>query len=238
MSNTVLSYEIINGVYHGPEVWEGDLILKAHKDILTSLGCLREVGGFLNLKGCSLLTSLGQLTKTQDIDMQNCTSLKTLTPLKDIYGFLDLEGCSSLETLGSLESIHGWTGWVDLTNCTSIVSLGNLRKITTGKEGGSADKTIKKLLSNELHKRLIITSNIKWKHLDDYDENNPEHKRPPEDLDPVPLKEIIEYMQYYESLPLHEALNALLTLRVQEVPLFKNILLNKLQGVYPHHVQQ
>jgi hypothetical protein len=224
-------YEIINGVYHGPDVWEGDLRLKRYKNTLTSLGNLQEVKeGFLDLQGCSLLTSLGQLTKTQDVDMKNCTSLKTLTPLKENYGFLDLEGCSNLETLGSLENLHGWQGWVDLTNCTSIVSLGNLRKITTGKKGGSFGVSISR--------GLCITSNIKWKHLDDYDKNNPEHKKISEDLDPVPLWEVIEYMQYYEAMPLHKALNALLTLRVQEVPLFRNILTNKLQGVYPHHVQQ
>jgi hypothetical protein len=44
------------------------------------------------------------------------------------------------------------------------------------------------------------------------------------------LKKVQEKIRHYSSLLSHEALNALHTNEVQEVPLFKNILLQILQG--------
>jgi hypothetical protein len=136
------TFKIIDGVYVGPEVWEGYLDLREYRDTLTSLGDLKEAGGSLYLNGCTHLVSLGSLKK--------------------VGGSLYLIGCTSLVSLGSLKEVGDWAHY----------------------EGG--------ILS---------------------------------------LQYVQEKIRYYSSLPLHEALNALHTNNVQSVPLYKNILLQTLQGV-------
>jgi hypothetical protein len=159
---TTQTFEIIDGVYVGPEVYEGDLDLQGYKDTLISLGCLIEVGDWLGLGGCTSLTSLGSLT--------------------EVRGSLYLKGCTSLTSLGSLNEVRGG---LYLFGCTSLVSLGSLEEVgdILDLEGG--------VLS---------------------------------------LQELCEKVLYYSSLPLHEALNALHTDEVCKVPLYKNILLQTLQG--------
>lgn len=115
-------FDIIDGVYVGPEVWEGGLDLHPYKDTLISLGSLKEVVGCLNLMGCSSLTSLGALKEV---------------------------GCS-------------------------------------------------------------LTLNLRGT--------------------PTPPQKVQERVFYYSSLPSHKALSALHTDEVQETYLYKNILLQTLQG--------
>jgi len=159
---TKQTFKIIDGVYSGPEVWEGGLDFRYYKDTLTSLGLLTEVGGGLDLEGCTNLVSLGSL--------------------KEVGAGLDLDGCTSLTSLGSLKEV---AGCVYLWDCTSLTSLGSLIKAEGGVDLG--DKTLS-------------------------------------------LQEVQEKISYYSHLPLHEALNALHTNTVQSVPLYKNILLQALQG--------
>jgi hypothetical protein len=138
---TKQTFEIIDGVYSGPEAWDGDLDLRDYKDTLTSLGSLKEVRGWTYLEDCTSLTSLGSLTKVG--------------------------------------------GWLQLRGCTSLVSLGSLKEVRYG---------------------LFLG-----------DEN-------------ISLQEVQEKISYYSSLPLHEVMNALHMYEVQSVPLYKNILLQTLQG--------
>jgi hypothetical protein len=177
------TFEIIDGVYSGPEVWEWYLDLREYKDTLTSLGVLKEVRGYLHLEGCTSLTSLGSLTKVGgSLDLGGCTRLVSLGSLKEVDGYLALRDCTSLTSLGSLTKVGGW---LQLRGCTSLVSLGSLKEVMYG---------------------LFLG-----------DEN-------------ISLQEVQEKIRHFSSLLSHEALNALHTNEVQEVPLFKNILLQILQG--------
>jgi hypothetical protein len=81
------TFKIINGVYSGPEVWEGNLDLHGYKETLTSLGSLTKVGNRLDLEGCTSLVSLGSLT--------------------EVRFWLDLEGCTCLVSLGALTTVGG-----------------------------------------------------------------------------------------------------------------------------------
>ena len=135
------TFEIIDGVYVGPEVWEGDLDLSDYKDTLTSLGSLKEVTRSLWLEDCTKLTSLDSLTEVGN--------------------------------------------WVDIRDCTRLASLGSLKKVG----------------------RHVYFDGI-----------------------PFTLQEVQEEIRYYSSLLSHEALNALHTDEVQKIPLYKNILLQTLQG--------
>jgi hypothetical protein len=185
-----MSYEILNGVYKGSDVWVGDLDLQQHQGPLISLGPLKEVTGTLYLRGCSNLTSLGSLTKVGcALDIEGCTNLVSLGSLTkagvySVTGGVYLRDCTSLTSLGSLEEVGNWLG---IAGCTNLISLGSLTKV-------------RGRLSLSLKRQA------------------------------VPLQEVQEKIHYYSHLPLHEALNALHTDEVQEVPLYKNILLQTLQG--------
>jgi len=162
--NTEQTFEIVNGVYIGPEHWECDLDLRKYMGSLISLGNLKTVGWWLDLSGCSSLTSLGNL--------------------KTVGWWLDLKGCTGLTTLGNLEKVEGS---LLLEGCSSLTTLGNLEKV---------DKGISLHGSKE-----------------------------------VPLKEVQDKILHYSSLQAHEALNAITSKEVQEVPLYRNILTEILQKV-------
>jgi hypothetical protein len=176
-------FEIINGVYVGPEIWIGDLDMGEYKDTLVSLGSLTEVKGSLRLYGCTNLVYLGSLTKVgRWANFGGCTSLTSLGSLRGVGYRFDLYGCTNLTSLGSLEEVGGN---VFLDGCTSLTSLGSLKEVRYGLFLGDGN---------------------------------------------IPLQDLQEKVLYYSSLPLHEALNALHTEEVQKVPLYKNILLQTLQG--------
>ena len=200
------TFEIIDGVYSGPEVWEGYLDLREYKDTLTSLGVLKEVRSYLHLEGCTSLTSLGSLTKVGGwLQLRGCTSLISLGSLEEVGAGLDLDGSTSLVSLGSLNEVGSWA---DLRGCTSLTSLGDLKK--TGSWTDIAGCTSLVSLGSlgslkEVMYRLRLSDN-KFS----------------------PFQEVQEKIHYYSHLPLHEALNALHTKEVQEVPLYKNSLLKTL----------
>jgi hypothetical protein len=178
------NFEIIDGVYSGPEAWDGDLDLRDYKDTLTSLGSLTEVRGGLVLKGCTSLVSLGSLKEVGGWTyLEDCTSLISLGSLTKVEGSLYLTGCTNIVSTGVLKEV---LGWLDLEGCTSLTSL-----------GGSLTKV----------------GSCLWLG----------GKK-------IPLQEVQEKISYYSSLPLHEVMNALHMYEVQSVPLYKNILLQTLQG--------
>jgi hypothetical protein len=164
-------------------------------------------GGALDLRGDKeTLTSLGSLTKVGDyLDLRDCTSLTSLGSLIKVGGLLDL-GCTSLTSLGG--SLKEVGGWLYLNGCTSLSSLGSLKKVggwvvLIGCTNLVSLGSLKEVGGGYLQFRGHSSAT---------------------------RQEVQENIRYYSSLPLHEALNALHTDKVQEVPLYKNILLQTLQG--------
>ena len=123
--------KIENGVYVGPEVWEGDLDLRNNTEI-KSLGKLKVVAGGLNAKGVSALCDLGCLEEvggyigvvSADLDIRG-TSVQSLGSLKKVRGYLDAEGVSTLRDLGCLGEVGGYT---DIRG-TNVRSLGSLKNV-------------------------------------------------------------------------------------------------------------
>jgi hypothetical protein len=172
------TFKIVDGIYKGPDVWEGSLDLRPYKDTLTSLGDLKKVESSFWLMDCTRLTSLGSLKEVGGwLSLFGCTSLTSLGDLKEVRGWLAINGCTNLVSLGLLKEVEGMMA---LEDCTSLTSLGTLEEV-----GGSLD---------------------------------------------ISLQELREKVFYYSSLPLHDALNALHIKEVQKIPLYKNILLQTLQG--------
>ena len=116
-------YEIIDGVYVGPEVWEGELDLHNNTDI-QSLGKLKVVSGGVNAFGASALRDFGCLEEVGYLDIKG-TSIASLGSLKKVKGSVDAEGSSVLSDLGCLEEV----GECLYIGGTSVQSLGSLKKV-------------------------------------------------------------------------------------------------------------
>lgn len=188
MNTPYIEQNITNGVYTGPIVWKGDLVLWAHKNTLTSLGRLQGVTGSLDANGCSNLVDLGDLTIVENnLDLEGCNNLTTLGRLDTVGGSLDIEKCSKLVTLGNLTTVKKH---IYLTACNNLASVGGLHTVHSVSRVDSSIRT-----------RVRILGDV-----------------------------FLERAKYYQSLPLHEALNAIHSKDVQSVPLYLNILTNKLQG--------
>lgn len=115
------------GVYQGPEILTGNLVLSA-TDNLISLGCLKEVRGSLSLFTCSKLSSLGSLQKvTGAMDLVGCANLITLGDLREVGRYLDLGGSLKLKSLGNVETVGGTL----YTPYSSIIDYGALRCAST-----------------------------------------------------------------------------------------------------------
>jgi hypothetical protein len=120
------NFEIIDGVYQGPEVLTDDviIILSPYKDTLVSLGCLRKVEGSLEIAGCYKLTSLGNLTEvTGTLDVSRCSSLPNLGALTTVGEWLCVSHCDSLTTLGNLSSLGRY---IITMRSPKLADLGNL----------------------------------------------------------------------------------------------------------------
>ena len=117
-------YEIVDGLYVGPEVWEGDLYLR-NTDI-QSLGKLKVVSGDVVAEGVSTLCDLGCLKEVGYLDIRG-TSIASLGILKKVKGYLRAVGVSTLCDLGCLEEVDRY---LDIRG-TSINSLGSLTKVGT-----------------------------------------------------------------------------------------------------------
>lgn len=76
------------GVYAGPEVWEGNLSLRAFPKI-TSLGTLKRVKGNIYGNECANLESLGNLEEIEGsfdlVDTPKLTSLGNLMSVNNLY---------------------------------------------------------------------------------------------------------------------------------------------------------
>ena len=199
-------HDILNGVYAGPDVFHDHLNLTGYRETLVSLGGLRKALDKVDLEGCSRLVSLGALTSVSSwVDLRRCYSLISLGALATVGHWMFLEGCTSLVSLGALTTVGGT---LYLKGCSSLVSLGSLTTV----EGA-----------------LYLagcTSLVSLGPLVSVDEGICLNERG----GAVPLSDVQKHVAYYSSLPLHEALNALHTDEVQKVPLYKNILLQTLQG--------
>jgi len=92
------TYEIIDGVYKGPEVFEGDLDLRYTQ--VKDLGNLKEVGRSLYLKG-SQVKDLGNL-KTVGVNLYlRDTQIISLGCLKSVVGCLYLPDSTKIENFKS-----------------------------------------------------------------------------------------------------------------------------------------
>lgn len=199
-------------MYHGPEVWEGDLHLEAHSETLTSLGCLKAVTGDLILVGypvlkdlgelscvrrefailqCAQVTSLGNLSCTlANVSLMDLPALNSTGNLKTIGGYLEIALCPNLTSLGNItKAKRGLT----LKRCPNLADIGNLSQAPICR----IEKEIKELLQDTLYETSLSV-----------------------------LKKKITY---YRSLTLQQIMNAFHTREVMETPLYRNILLKKLQ---------
>jgi len=203
--STKQTFGIIDGVYEGPEHWEKGLDLRKYKDTLISLGNLKAVGGCLYLRGCTSLKTLGNLeTAGGGLYLDGCSRLTTLGNLEKVGGCSNLRGCMSLKTLGNLETA-GWS--LDLRDCTNLTTLSKLKAL---------------VWSLDLRGCVNLTSLGVLKTLRDTVWFNVSTR--------VPLKEVQKKVKYYSSLQAHEALNIITSQEVQEVPLYRNILMKILQN--------
>lgn len=221
--NSTQQHSVINGVYHGPEKWSGELNLSVYAHEITSLGNLREVSGYLNVAGCTNLVSLGELTFVGGtINLNGCEKLANLGKLHTVgvsnvnsasttsRGSLDLEGCHNLKSLSNLTNV-GWT--INIYPCKNLIDIGKLHYV-----GGMF--TLSSLSSTNLRGMVTL-----------YPSSTPNLPPIIEGISPVDrVDDIRDRIAYYQSLPLQEALNALHTDEVQCTPLYHNILTNMLQG--------
>lgn len=94
-----------NGVYVGPETFEG-VLRPESTDPVVSLGNLKRVRG--------------------SIDFRNYGHLRDLGKLEVVNGYMDVEG-NQLTTLGNLTLVKG--GYLDVSNNHALHSLGKLMRV-------------------------------------------------------------------------------------------------------------
>ena len=114
-------YEIVDGVYHGPEVYKGGLDLRGTG--VTSLGSLSKVVGWLDLDDTGV-TDLGDLREVSRSLWLSGTGVTSLGKLREVGGILDLEG-TGITSLGLLESV-GTTLFIGVTNLSDLGVLGHV----------------------------------------------------------------------------------------------------------------
>ena len=119
-------YEIIDGVYVGPEVWEGKLGIIGTD--LKSLGKLKVVTGSMYAYGVSTLCDLGCLEEVGGSLYIRGTSVRSLGCLKKVGSDLNALGVNTLYDLGCLEEVGRY---LYITG-TSVRSLNNLKKVGGG----------------------------------------------------------------------------------------------------------
>jgi len=202
--STKQTFEIIDGVYVGPEHWESDLDLREYMDILYSLGNLKTVGGWLFLNDCKGLTTLGNIKTVGGwLFLNDCKGLTTLGNLKTVGGYLELTGCTSLTALENLETVGEY---LSLRRCSGLTTLGNLEKV------GRSLTLIGCMNITSLGNLEIVGDVV------DLSKSTS-----------IPLKEVQEKIKYYSAMQAHEALNAIHTPEVQEIPIYRSILMGVLQ---------
>lgn len=125
------------GVYQGPEVWEGSIgysypcfDIRRNYVPLTSLGGLREVRGSLSLRGVPRLKSLGGLREVGgSARITDCPLLEDLGELTTVGFNFSLNNLAKFRGLGQLEVIKKEFIY---TNCPLPLDFGNLQKIEGG----------------------------------------------------------------------------------------------------------
>jgi hypothetical protein len=80
-----------------------------------------DVGGYLDLSGCTGLTTLAGMGSVGGyLDLSGCTRLTSLAGMGDVGGYLDLSGCTGLTSLAGMGRVGGY---LDLSGCTRLTSL-------------------------------------------------------------------------------------------------------------------
>ena len=156
------------------------------------------------------LTSLGCLREVTGILIAGgFNKLEDLGNLTTVGRYLDLEGCHNLKTLGNVTTVGGA---LDIENCHNLISLGNVTTIKSHLHIIGCDKLTSIGNLNHIGETVSLVDRYKCRTR-------------------LPGGQFLERAKYYQEIPLHEALNAIHFDEVQDVILYKNILLNKLQGV-------
>lgn len=155
------------------------------------------------------LTSLGSLQEVKgELELDDCSKLGSLGKLVTVKGCMFLCGCTGLKSLEPLRHVGPELG---LSNCTNLTSLGTLQQVN-GWVGIDGCQKLVSLGSLQTIKGRILVN---------------------KQGDSSSLSGVQRRVIYYGSLLAHDALNALHIDEVLEVPLYKNILLQKLQREAP-----
>lgn len=105
---TIFSHVNEEGVYQGPETFDGSVVIDHPETKLISLGNLVNVLGDLYIEGAVCLKDLGALKNIKGfLYLGKCNAVGSLGCLKHVGGDADIMGCGNLQDLGLLETIGG-----------------------------------------------------------------------------------------------------------------------------------
>lgn len=103
---TFMSHVNSDGVYSGPSLYKGDILLVDPSLHLVSLGGLREVTGLICISNQKSFKSLGDLKYIQrDLRLTNNQQIESLGKLKRVAGSVTLRSNFNLRDLSSLVSV-------------------------------------------------------------------------------------------------------------------------------------
>lgn len=200
-------------MYQGPEVWEGDLLhLEAHRETIISLGSLKAVTGDLILVDYPILKDLGGLSFVRgEFAALRCAQLTSLGNFSCALSNVSLMDLPALNSTGKLKTIGGYL-YTDL--CPNLTSLGNVTKAKRG-------------ITLKGCPNLADIGNLSQAPICRLEK---EIKELPQDTPcELPLSVLKKKIAYYQSLTLQQTMNAFHLREVVETPLYRNILLKKLQ---------
>lgn len=199
-------------MYQGPEVWEGDLHLEAHSETIISLGCLKAVTGDLILVDYPILKDLGGLSFVRgEFAILQCAQLTSLGNLSCASANVSLMDLPTLNSTGKLKTIGGY---LYTALCPNLTSLGN---ITKAKRGLTLKRCPNLADIGNLSQAPICRIEKEIKEI------------PQDTLYEISLSVLKKKITYYQSLTLQQTMNAFHMREVMETPLYRNILLKKLQ---------
>jgi hypothetical protein len=160
---------------------------------------------------------VGPAMQDKNTTIAGRADLISLGKLYSVAGDLSLPLCQNLQDTGELRVV---TGNLCLQDCPRIKDLGKITYVlrTIDLSGCSNISSLGNLSSSNPQDPSGITS------------LGTKVRLSKEDRIMYDLEVVLEKVAYYQSLPLHEALNALHSKKVQSKPLYINILTNKLQG--------
>ena len=134
-------FEIVDGVYVGPEVYSGSLDLEGTD--IKSLGDLREVDSFLDLRHTGV-TDLGDLRKVSRSLWLKGTGVTSLGGLSKVGGQLDLRH-TDVTDLGDIREV----GTFVYTGTGYLYKLPKLEKLVKEIENYSLNELVERLPGEE-----------------------------------------------------------------------------------------